>query len=225
MVYLLMIYIENIFEPSFFARLISESQRLWKSGEAEIQGNCNLDGRDRLGGYVELISDHTDSVYNLVYGNEDLLDFVSQVAGGRKHFQPADFPIELREYGPESTGMRCHRDILMYKDAEGDLEIVVTLVHEEQSLGEFIWFDKEGQEHRVRTEPNSLSIVKPNASVHCVSDTAGGTREILKFILVSDYTKPKAFKKYAKNDCAKDGSDNPNLSAIRKKSHQFNDEL
>jgi hypothetical protein len=206
-----LLYVEDAFDSDFFARIQKEAERVWK--DSDIEGNCNLDGTDRSGGYVR-ISEHDNSLYNLLFANEEFLDFISGIGG--RHFHPADFPIELREYGSHSAGMRCHKDLQLYKDDQGDLEIVITVKHEEQSKCEFIWYDKHGKEHRVRTQPNSLSIVKPNAAVHCVSDTAGGTREILKFVLVSDYSKPKSFKHYAKNDC--DQSSSPNAAAIKRRS-------
>ena len=198
-----MIYVENFFTAEAFDSIMAETRRLWAAGASEIEPNCNLNGRDRIGGFVQL-HEHSlpSSLYSTIYANEELFHFVSEIASsGNRHFFPADFPIELREYGPKSRGMPCHADLQMYADPEGDLEIVITLTHEETSESQVKWFDKAGTEHSIRTSPNSITIVKPNAAVHCVSGTNGGSREILKFILVSGYSKPNQFYDYASNTC------------------------
>ena len=196
-----LIYVDNFFTKEAFDAIIAETRRLWASGAKEIEPNCNLDGRDRIGGFVQ-VTFEPSNLYSLIYANEELFDFVSEISsGGTRSFFPADFPIELREYGPKSRGMQCHSDLQMYADPEGDLEIVITLTHEEASQSQVRWFDKLEEEHNVRTEANSITIVKPNAAVHCVTGTKGGSREILKFILVSGYVKPGEFYQYASNAC------------------------
>jgi len=197
-----MIYVENFFSDASFLKIKKETERLWGVGAAEIEPNCNLDGRDRIGGFVQVpeTANPETSLYSTIYANEELFDWVGKIAGSRNFF-PADFPIELREYGPKSRGMACHSDLQMYEDPEGDLEIVITLSHEKGSKSRVKWFDRAGKEKSVRPIPNSITIVKPNAAVHCVSGTRGGSREILKFILVSGYGKPAGFHRYAENAC------------------------
>ena len=208
------IYLENFFTPDFYRILKQEASRLWDSGSVKV--NCNLDGRDRMGGFVPLSKCPT-SFYSLLFSNEEMLKLVSAVASGNtRNFFPSDFPIELRQYGKKSRGMPCHSDLQMYADLEGDLEIVVTMRHEDSSQCEISWWDLKGIEHRVRPAENSLTIVKPNSAIHCVSSTAGGEREILKFILVSDYRKPRGFQYYTENEC--DLEKSPNARAIAKRS-------
>jgi hypothetical protein len=48
-----LVVIEDFFDKQTFAKIRDEVARLWKSDEVET--NCNLDGRDRLGGYVRKI--------------------------------------------------------------------------------------------------------------------------------------------------------------------------
>ena len=202
------LYVEDFFEN--FEIIKYEVDNIWQTKGA-IEPNCNLDGINRIGGFVNLFSSscsNQTSIYSMIYGNEELFDFVTEIAStdGRP-FYPADFPIELREYGPSSLGMPCHRDLQLYEDPLGDLEIVVSV---SEAKSEFSWWDAYGREQRVKPKKNSLSIVKPGGAVHCVSGTAGGRREILKFVLVSGYRKPAAFKDYVKNDC-KTGENHKNI--------------
>lgn len=122
---------------------------------------------------------------------------------------PADFPIELREYGPDSKGMPCHSDVQMYKHASNDFEVVVTL----SNLGEcqLYWYDRDNIRHSVWPAPNSITIVRADAAVHCVSEAKGGHREILKFIMVGNYLKHAHFFHYVKNTC---GSNNLNTQVL-----------
>ena len=67
-----------------------------------------------MGGFVLDYQDRKDTLYELIYGNLGLIHWVSQIYGIR--MWPSDFPIELREYGPNSAGMQCHRDFLLYSN-------------------------------------------------------------------------------------------------------------
>lgn len=168
-----------------------------------------------MGGYVHFSSSTTasaqrDSLYSLLFGNEQLRLLVSSVVGTSVH--PSDFPIELREYGPYSRGMSCHADIQMYKELKSNFELVVTVSNKGEC--EVYWFDRNNVKHSVWPEPNSLTIVHPNAAVHCVSPTKGGPREMLKFIMVGSYEKSNSFYNYVDNRC---GSNNPNVQAIEKR--------
>ena len=125
---------------------------------------------------------------------------------------PADFPIELREYGETSRGMPCHADVQMYADVFKNYETVVTLSNHGRC--EVCWYDREGLRHSVWPAPNSITIVRPNAAVHCVSDTEGGFREILKFIMVGDYLKSPDFHHYVDNVCTKE---NPNVKLLQER--------
>lgn len=118
---------------------------------------------------------------------------------------PSDFPIELREYGDRSAGMGCHPDLQMYAREDLDLEFVVTLDNDSEC--EVTFYDREQKKHMVKPKANSLFMVRPNSATHCVSATKGGSRTILKFIFVGDYTKGRQFAMYTVNEC---GDDNPN---------------
>merc|ERR1711920_838120 len=96
------IYMEDFFDAATYDAIVKETQRLWKSHD--VEANCNLDGRNRLGGYVLDHSLLESSLYRLIYGNEPFRRWVSQVHGEGEMW-PSDFPIEVREYGPESKGM------------------------------------------------------------------------------------------------------------------------
>lgn len=207
------IYVKDIFDDWTLREVRKEISRLWAS--KDIEPNCNLNGVDRLGGYVHLSEsvepkDQTSSLYSLIFGNEPLRLWISAVVGTTLF--PSDFPIELREYGNQSRGMACHSDVQMYADVEKNLEVVVTLSNHGQC--EVSWFDRDGVKHSVWPAPNSITLVKPNAAVHCVSDTKGGFREILKFIMVGDYSKHRNFFDYVDNPCTKA---NPNVRALKKR--------
>lgn len=151
-----------------------------------------------------------ESLYSLIYSNEPLRLWISAVTGATIH--PADFPIELREYGIASKGMPCHIDVQMYEDARHDFEVVVTL-HNHGSFN-VTWYTEDGQAKAVHPDGNSITIVKPGGAVHCVGESDGGNREILKFIMVGSYRKGANFKDYLSNSCQ---ADSPNLIILNKK--------
>merc|ERR1712150_174852 len=101
----------------------SEAARLWLS--EDLEPNCNLNGRDRTGGYVLDSTMGNSSLYRLFYGDEEFRQWVSRVNGHQMF--PSDFPVELREYPAGSSGMGCHRDLLMYTNVTLDLEFVYTI--------------------------------------------------------------------------------------------------
>ena len=135
------IYKDDFFSEETHGLILQEMRHLW--GSEELHTNCNLDGRDRLGGYVldpllllnpqenpqkpsrENDHHHPKNLYELIYESEELREWVSKINGHQMF--PSDFPIELRQYGAESQGMPCHRDLLMYKNATLDLEFVYTI--------------------------------------------------------------------------------------------------
>eukprot|EP00930_Biecheleria_cincta_P071813 TRINITY_DN59272_c0_g1_i1.p1 TRINITY_DN59272_c0_g1~~TRINITY_DN59272_c0_g1_i1.p1 ORF type:complete len:745 (+),score=141.44 TRINITY_DN59272_c0_g1_i1:32-2266(+) len=208
------IYRENFFDDETFAAIKAETQRLWRSNDLEV--NCNLDGKNRLGGYI---LDHTrrdTSLYRLIYGNEPFRAWVSTV-NGEGPMWPSDFPIELREYGRDSKGMQCHPDLQMYKIAKKDAEFAFTV--DNDSRCNVTFFDASGKKHLVQTKANSMMMVRANAATHCVSTTEGGTRSILKFIYVGDYRKSNEFWYYTGNEC---GADNPNGMMIAQRRAERN---
>ncbi len=191
--------------------MLNETSRLWRSND--IEANCNLDGVHRMGGYLHFSDDipaksQRDSMYSLIFGNEELRLLVSSIVGAMVY--ASDFPIELREYGEKSRGMGCHSDIQMYEELRTNFELVFTVSN--QGKCEVYWYDRNNIKHSVWPNPNSLTIVHPNAAVHCVSPTQGGPREMLKFIMVGSYKKSRSFYSYVDNKC--DG-ENPNQRAIK----------
>jgi len=200
------IYKENFFDEATWSAIIRETQRLWKS--KDIDANCNLDGKNRLGGYVLDHTTRNSSLYRLIYGNEHFRRWVSAINGEGEAW-PSDFPIELREYGTESQGMMCHPDLQMYAVAKKDMEFAVTV--ENDSKCQVTYWDAKKKKHTVNTKGNSVMMVRANAAEHCVSPTEGGSRTILKFIYVGDYRKSDTFWHYTGNEC---GRDNPNRVAL-----------
>lgn len=97
-----LIVVENFFDEETFRRIEKEADRVWRVNGQEP--NCNMDGKDRAGGYIlddaDRGDDEENSFYNLIYNNEALKFWVASVFG--KRMFAADFPVELREYGTES---------------------------------------------------------------------------------------------------------------------------
>ena len=165
------IYKDNIFSEEMHQKIKDEMKHLWASDE--LHTNCNLDGVDRLGGYVldpsqeknndaDLI-ERESSLYKLIYENEELREWVSKVNGHQMF--PSDFPIELRRYGENSKGMRCHRDLLMYKNATLDLEFVYTIDNfSKDCISSFT--DRAGVEHKIFSKPNSLAMFEKKSRIH-----------------------------------------------------------
>lgn len=200
------IYKEDFFDEATWSAIVRETQRLWKS--TDIDANCNLDGKDRLGGYVLDHTSRNSSLYRLIYGNEQFRRWVSAVNAEGESW-PSDFPIEVREYGKESRGMMCHPDLQMYAVAKKDMEFAVTV--DNDSKCQVTFWDAKNVKHTVNTKGNSVMMVRANAARHCVSPTHGGSRTILKFIYVGDYRKSNDFWHYTGNEC---GLNNPNKRAL-----------
>jgi len=207
------IYREDFFDDATWAAILRETKRLWKS--PELEANCNLDGVNRLGGYVLDHMGVESSLYHLLYGNEPFRRWVSAV-NGEGEMYPSDFPIELREYGPKSKGMVCHPDLQMYATPRKDSEFAVTV--DNQSPCNVSFWDASGEKHIIQTKGNSVMMVRANAAVHCVGPTNGGTRSILKFIYVGDYRKSPQFWSYTGNECD-DSNPNRQVLAARRKPH------
>ncbi|EER16891.1 hypothetical protein Pmar_PMAR004743, partial [Perkinsus marinus ATCC 50983] len=168
------VYLPDAFTKETFEEILAEVERLWRIGENKTSGmeaNCNLDGNDRMGG--GRVHDQVTRPGSALWG--------------------ADFPMELREYGRKSKGMPCHADLQMYKSMETDWEVVVTVSNSAESRCEFTWTNKNGEKRVVRTTANSVTLVRPNSAVHCVTSTAGGRREMLKMIFTGDYRKDGNF--------------------------------
>jgi hypothetical protein len=208
-----MIYTKEFFSQEVYERIQQEAFRLWKS-EA-LEPNCNLDGRDRIGGYVvfepERIQAGSDTLHRLFFHNEGFRQWVSAIVGG--HALPADFPMELREYGTGSRGMPCHSDLLMYRNATWDFEFVFTIDNDSEC--KVSWQDVEGVWQEVVPEGNSLTMVQANAATHCVKCSPRRTgdehRTMLKWIYAGDLRKSRGFWSYTSNEC---GGSNPNVKEM-----------
>lgn len=199
----MLIYVEDFFDPETFARINEEAVRLWKSDELQV--NCVLDGINRIGGFVlDSKASNENSFYNLISSNLDLMSWVSAIF--QMPMFPADFPVDQREYGVHSTGMPCHADVSLYADKTKDAEILVTLFNNSTCITTFI--DAFGDEHQIKTKPNSLFLLQGGSAwhcVHCTPSVPGGSREILKFIFTGNYTKDASFWSYVSVPCPHNG--------------------
>ncbi|CAD7972398.1 unnamed protein product [Amoebophrya sp. A25] len=209
-----LIIMENFFDQETFARIEAESHRLWRA--SEMEPNCNLDGRNRLGGYVLDDLDRRGSFYDLIYRNPALQHFVSSIFS--KRMWPSDFPLELREYGDGSSGMSCHRDLALYGDAYIDAEFAFTVANASPSH-EVTFTDLKGVKHRINPKANTLLMVRPQASLHCAGGVDPGTsRQMMKWIFTGSYKKATDFEMYATNDC---GESSLSWKALMKKKGEY----
>ncbi len=194
-----LIYIEDVFDDATFKKIKKESEYLWQNSDREMQPNCILNGPDRMGGFVLDWKDRKNTLYELIYGNIGLMHFVSQIYGIR--MWPSDFPIELREYGPNSSGMQCHKDFLLYADDQVDAEFAFTIGNDSPNH-EVSYYDVAGKLHAVKPKPNSMIMVRPNASVHCAGSIDRGTsRQMLKWVYVGSYRRDHNFEQYVEETC------------------------
>lgn len=205
-----LIYKDNFFDADTFAAIKAEAERLWRS--RDIEANCNLDGKNRLGGYIIDPSVRNTSFYNLIYGNEGFRRWVTAI-NDEGPMWASDFPIELREYGLESSGMGCHPDLQMYAVPKKDLEFAFTVDNDSNCKTSF--WDASGKQHFVHTKANSMIMVRVNSASHCVSPTEGGVRSMIKFIYVGDYRKSNDFWYYTGNDCGPGNSNRQDIEARR----------
>merc|ERR1712224_14421 len=85
------IYVPNFFTEKAWKEIYEETQRLWKV--PNLEPNCNLDGKNRLGGYILDHLAEDSSMYKYIYGNDDFRKWVQYVNGAGEMW-PSDFPIE-----------------------------------------------------------------------------------------------------------------------------------
>lgn len=219
------IILPDFFREDVFQELRTEMQRLWQSDA--LVANCNLDGVNRMGGYVtdfESVAIDSDfgvsprsSLYSVFSGSEEIRKLMSSIV--QSPVFPADFPIELREYGPTSKGMPCHRDLQLYGTEKTDLEVVFSFDNERQCALRF--WDAQGTKHDVVVPPNALTFVQANAVMHCAVCPMDNShyRTILKMIYTGDYTKPPAFSSYADyGECSENA---PNVLATRRQREKY----
>ena len=109
-----------------------------------------------------------------------------------KHIYKSIFPIEYRIYPLNSKGMKCHKDLLLYKLPQ--YEAVFTIKNTSDSYT--TWHDiNNKKKHKIYTKPNSLLLVKANSNVHCVSPITRGSRSIIKLIYTQTKNIHKNYKK------------------------------
>jgi len=117
-----------------------------------------------------------ENINNIFYSN-DCINRISNIVGNNNIYK-SNFPIEYRIYPHKSSGMKCHKDTLLYDKPQ--YEVVYTIDNDSDSHTK--WYDYNGNAHNIYTKPNSLLIVKADGNLHCVSELTKGTRSILKLI-------------------------------------------
>jgi hypothetical protein len=105
-----------------------------------------------------------------------------------KEFWPADFPLELRVY-PIGAFMPMHRDECLYKEPQ--IEFIYTVENSSDSKLQYV--DIDGKLHVEWTQPNSLVLVRADASEHGVTPITRGSRTIVKGLFTMSDEKSEAY--------------------------------
>ena len=126
-------------------------------------------------------------LYDLIYKNNKFKKIIQNI-DSKPFLEIPSFPIEYRIYPTGSSGMELHRDSSLFSpDA---LEIVLTL--ENTSDSKFGWVEDD-TENLIKTDANTLAIVKPGTVLHKVTAVRKGFRTILKFIVEFKNSSKKKF--------------------------------
>lgn len=88
--------------------------------------------------------------------------------------------IDYRQYPAGSPGMAWHRDVRVMSNPDY-YEAVLTLWNDSDSTFDYV-DPTTNQVTSVRTEPNTLVLVRPEGVMHRVSPSRTGTREIVKCV-------------------------------------------
>lgn len=116
-----------------------------------------------------------DDIYHQLFYSPQSLSKVQQYTGNT--VQKSIIPPEYRIYS-KHKGMDWHTDTLLYKEPQ--YECVYTIENTSDSTTDYL--NQKGQLHSVRTEPNSLMLVKANGYMHRVKPVNRGKRTIIKLI-------------------------------------------
>ena len=110
------------------------------------------------------------------------LDGVTAVSGGLfGGVRPApDIPVELREY-PPGAAMGWHQDDCLHPGA-CQLECVLTVTNTSDSVTQYR-DARTGRVLSIRTEPNSIIVLRASGPWHRATPVTRGRRTMLKFAL------------------------------------------
>lgn len=117
----------------------------------------------------------------LMYGDASL----QEIFNGMHDYRltaPGDFPVEYREYTPNSANgvaMGWHKDLVMYEEPQ--VEMVYTVFNDDDHT-RFQWQDSNGVTQTVRPRANDMVFVKANGPMHRVTGMGKNRRGIIKMI-------------------------------------------
>ena len=117
------------------------------------------------------------SVSQHMYGDEDLRVVFEHLHG--YPLRPASFPLEYREYRPQSGGMDWHRDLQMYEKPQ--VEMVLTVFNDDAQT-RFEWIDTRGETQSISPSANDMVFVRPNGALHRVTPLGDARRGIIKMV-------------------------------------------
>ena len=102
----------------------------------------------------------------------------------------SSFPVEFREYPPESAGMPWHVDLCMYDPPQVEAVLTVTNSNPQTSVQ---WKERDGTLRTMRPAENDLLLVRAcqGGPAHRVTPLGKqGSRTIVKFLLTHDDAVP-----------------------------------
>ena len=156
------VYVKEVYQPAAFETI-----------QAHCDSIRDMVPDPKAKGRLMHIFDTVDPFVSSIY-NDDLVNAVRSATGNNRLDRCASVPVEYRTYGPGSS-MHWHRDQPMLPD-QLQYECVITLRNTSDS--KTLLENKKG----IKTEPNSLLIVRANGINHSVSPTTKGSRSILKVV-------------------------------------------
>ena len=156
------VYMKGVYQPAAFETI-----------QAYCDSIRDMVPDPKAKGRLMHIFDTVDPFVSSIY-NDDLVNAVRSATGNNRLDRCASVPVEYRTYGPGSS-MHWHRDQPMLSD-QLQYECVITLRNTSDS--KTLLENKKG----IKTEPNSLLIVRANGINHSVSPTTKGSRSILKVV-------------------------------------------
>lgn len=159
------IYIKNIFPEEIFEKIVDITDNFKDSVKPDKFT------KSRYGTFVPKESE----LYQIIY-NEKTKSIFEKIV--KQKLDICDFPIEYRIYDNESNGMIWHKDVTLYSKPQYEFVYVIKNSSKSKTA-----FANKNKVKYLKTEPNSLIIVRANGAPHKVTPNKVGDRHILKFIL------------------------------------------
>jgi hypothetical protein len=175
--------LRNFFESSDFAAIQAEVAQLRRAARAEV--NSFATGR-----MAAPLPASPPSPATGLMASPAMAERISRTVGRQVQPAGADFPPEVRFYGPGAS-MAWHRDDVAY--AEPQVELILTVHVEGGFDGATQWRLPDGRVVGEILEPNSLLVVQAGGPEHQVTPVTRGHRSIVKAVFVSSFQRSDDF--------------------------------